>query len=46
MYNIKFEDSAVIFLSYADNRHTHTDKHTQRPYAKNVSFGFKGAQNV
>ena len=34
MKNAKFEDSAVtFFLSYADNRYTHTDTHIHRPKA-------------
>ena len=50
MYNTKFEDSAVFFLSYADNRHTHTERHanthTHRPSAKNEIFGFRGPKNT
>ena len=35
-----------LFLGYADNRHTDTHTQTHRPFAKNVIFGFRGAQNV
>ena len=38
MYNTKFDVSAAIFLSYADNTH--------RPNGKNVILGFRGLHNV